>query len=167
MNKQEYLNKLRRELYYLTKEELNKEIECYDKYFSNKSEKQVVESLGSPKELARKIYNKRGIDSSKLNKNFVSNVTESFVNLNSAFKNKKNDTKKMVIDILYMFIIIILVKFPFDLVKDIGFNYLEILTKNSTLELIWNLGFLILYTVVALSIFVILVRNFSKKYLVR
>lgn len=166
MNKIEYLNKLKSELCYLTKEELTKEIDCYDKYFSNKLESEVITSLGTPKELAKKIYIKRGIDPSKLKKNFINNISESFVNLNSAFKNKKNDTKLMVIDILYMFIILVLIKFPINLVRDIGFSYLDILTKNSTLELLWNLGFLIIYTIVAISVFVVLVRNFSKKYLV-
>lgn len=166
MNKIEYLNKLKSELYYLTKEELTKEIDCYDKYFSNKLESEVITSLGTPKELAKKIYIKRGIDPSKLKKNFINNISESFVNLNSAFKNKKNDTKLMVIDILYMFIILVLIKFPINLVRDIGFSYLDILTKNSTLELLWNLGFLVIYTIVGISVFVVLVRNFSKKYLV-
>ncbi len=167
MKKEEYLNKLKKELCYLTKEELKKEMNCYDKYFSTKKEDEAYKSLGSPKELARKIYLKRGIDSSKLKRNFISNVSEAFVNINNAFKDKNNDPKKMALDILYMFLIIIFIKFPVDLVKDIGASYLEILTKNSTLELIWNLGFLFIYTIVALSAFIILSRNFSKKYLVR
>lgn len=170
MNKEEYLRKLKVELSYLTSAELKKELECYEKFFEserghNVSVEKSIESLGSPKELAKKIYLKRGIDSTKLRKNIINNITDSIMGINSAFKSKKNDKKKMVIDLVYLFVLIILVKFPFDLIRDIGFSYLDILTPGSIYETIWEILFLVIYTITAICTFVVLARNFNKKYL--
>lgn len=171
MNKEEYLQKLRKELVYLTNEEMEKEINCYKKFFDNENEKKVnftmsLESLGTPKELSKKIYLKRGIDPTKLRKNILNNITESFLNILAAFKNPKNDKKKMIIDLVYTFLIIILIKLPFNLVRDVGYSYISFLTPGSTFETIWNLLFLLVYTVTALCAFIILARNFNKKYLI-
>ena len=171
MNKKEYLIKLEKELIYLTKKELKKELDCYNKFFDTESSKNIkfektIESLGQPKDLAKNIYLKRGIDSSKLKRNIFNSIIDAFVNIINAFKNDKNNKKKMSIDIIYMFLIIILLKLPFNLVRDIGYNYIFIATSNETIETIWYLIFLLLYTITALCMFIVLARNFSKKYLI-
>lgn len=169
MNKEDYLKKLEKELRFLTKEELNKEIDCYNKYFSGEEEKgisfnETVSSLGAPKELSKKIYLKRGIDPTKLKGNFVNNIITSIVNIINAFKNPNNSKKKMTIDLIYMFLLLILVKLPFNLVRDIGFDYIFLASKSPIIETLWYLLFLVLYTITAICIFIVLARGFNKKY---
>ena len=169
MNKEEYLKKLEKELRFLTKEEFNKEIDCYNKFFSSEEEKgitftETMNSLGTPKELSKKIYLKRGIDPTKLKGSFVNNIITSIVNIINAFKNPKNPKKKMIIDLIYMVLLIILVKLPFNLVRDIGFDYIFLASKSPLIETLWYLLFLILYTITAICIFIVLARGFNKKY---
>lgn len=170
MNKEEYLKRLEKELNFLTQEELTKEIECYKKFFNSEEEKKVefvdtINSLGTPKELSKKIYLKRGIDPSKLKRNFINSIITSVINIINAFKNPKNERKNMILDLIYMFLVIILVKLPFNLVRDIGYDYILIASKSILIENLWYLLFLVLYTITALCIFIVLARGFNKKYL--
>lgn len=170
MNKEEYLRKLSKELVFLTKDEYAKEIDCYKKYFDADHAKKIsiektIESLGSPKELSKKIYLKRGIDSSKLKRNFINNIINSVTDVVNAFKNKKNDKKKMIIDLIYIFLLIILIKLPFNLVRDIGLSYIKIITPGSIYDVLWSLLFLLIYTITSLCVFIVLIRNFGKKYI--
>lgn len=58
MNKQEYLNELRKNLKRLPEQEINDALEYYTEYLEEagpENEATVLEELGSPKELARKI----------------------------------------------------------------------------------------------------------------
>lgn len=159
------MSKLEKELMFLTKEELKKELDCYSKYFETGDANNIIESLGTPKELSKKIYLKRGIDPSKLSKNFINNIATSFTDIINAYKNKNNDSKKMTIDLIYILLILILIKLPFNLVRDISFDYISIISTNPIFEKLWYLLFLLLYTLTAISSFVVLVRNFSKKYI--
>ena len=71
----------------------------------------------------------------------------------------------MILDLIYMFLVIILVKLPFNLVRDIGYDYILIASKSTLIENLWYLLFLVLYTITALCIFIVLARGFNKKYL--
>ena len=70
----------------------------------------------------------------------------------------------MVIDIVYLVLLIILLKIPFDLVRDIGYEYIEMLSTNNLFYTLWNLAFLLIYTITIICAFVVLVRNFNNKY---
>ena len=148
---------LEKELKYLTKEAVQEEIRLNQ----NRLESKDI----NIKELANEIYLKRGIDISKLNRNVLSNLINDLSSIFSGFKDKDKSVKrKMIIDIVYSIILIILIKIPFDLVRDIGYEYIEMLSTNSVLFTIWNLSFLLLYTITALCTFVVLIKNFKNKY---
>ena len=149
------INELRKELKYLTKEAIELEIENN----KNKLEKNNV------KQIAKEIYVSRGLDVDKLNNNITSNLTNDISTFFNSFNGKDKITKrKMVFDIIYLIILIILLKIPFDLVRDVGYEFVEILTTNSTFKLLWDLAFLLLYTITAICTFRVLVKNFNNNY---
>ena len=55
-------------------------------------------------------------------------------------------------------------KIPFDLIRDIGYEYIELISNNSILITTWNLVFLLLYTITIICVAIVLIRNFNKKY---
>lgn len=68
------------------------------------------------------------------------------------FKPKDKSTKKsIIIDIIYMVLLIIFVKIPFDIMKDIGNEFIDILTNNLFSKL-WDLRFTLLYLIAVLSV---------------
>ena len=156
MEKEAY-KKLSRELKFLTEDEKKKELELYSSSLKDKNT--------NVKLIAKEIYAKRGIDYSKLNNgifNFFINSTYDLINL---FKNKDGKVKKqMIIEIIYTLLLLILIKVPFDLVRDIGYDYIKILSTNDIYYNIWNLAFLVLYTITMICVFVALLRNFINKY---
>ena len=70
----------------------------------------------------------------------------------------------MIIDIVYFVILLLLIKIPFDLVRDIGYEYLEMLSTNNTLYTLWNLAFLLIYTITLICTAIVLIKNFNSKY---
>lgn len=148
---------LLKELRYLEENTKNKEIELNRESLENENIK--------IKDLAKEIYLKRGIDISKLRGGFVGILTDEISEFSSLFYNKdKNLKNKMILDLIYMVILLVLIKVPFDLVRDIGLDYIEIITTKTLYFNIWSLAFLILYTITILCTFVVLIRNFNKKY---
>lgn len=155
--KEERIKKLEVELKYLLDEEKKKEIANH--------ETMIDTNNVSIKEIAKDIYAKRGIDYSKLNKGFFNNFVNTISDLSTVFKNKDSATKKkMIIEIIYIIILLLLIKIPFDLVKDIGYDYIEMLSTNGLYYNLWNLAFLLLYTVTIICTFIVLIRNFNNKY---
>ena len=153
--KKEEIKKLEKELKYLLKEERKKEIDKYS---------QANENMHA-KEIAKEIYRNRGIDYKKLNSNIFNNITDTLTTFGSLFKNKDSKIRnKMIFDLLYIVVILVLIKLPFDLVRDIGYNYLDILLDNSAIDLLWRLGFLILYTITLLCCLIFFIKNFNNKY---
>ncbi len=155
--KEENIKKLDKELRYLIKEERVKEINNYDLVLTN--DKPDI------KKIAQEIYLRRGIDYKKLNKGIFNNLMETITEFGTLFKSKKSDVKgKMIRDIFIMVLLLVLLKIPFDFVRDIGFDYIDVLTTNNTFYTIWNLAFLVLYTIVFVCTFIVLIRNFNNKY---
>ena len=149
--------RLEKELKFLTKEALLEELESHKEI--------LLQEKINIKQIADNIYQKRGIDIKKLNRNLTSNLINDLTNAFAGFKNKdKTIKRKMIIDIIYLVLLIILVKIPFDLVRDIGYEYIEMLSTNNLYYTLWNLAFLILYTITAICTFIVLVRNFNNKY---
>ena len=146
---------LEKELKYLTKDAIKEEIAM------NKSrlEKENV------REVANDIYLNRGLDITKLKRNITSNLINDLGIAFSGFKEKDKTTKKnMIIDIVYFVILLLLIKIPFDLVRDIGYEYLEMLSTNNTLYTLWNLAFLLIYTITLICTAIVLIKNFNSKY---
>ena len=130
------IKKLEKELKYLTKDVIKEEIEKNKNRLENEDAKII----------ANDIYLKRGHDITKLKRNITSNLINDFSSAFSDFKNKDKDTKKrMIIDIIYFVLLLLLLKIPFDLIRDIGYEYIELISNNSILITTWNLVFLLLY----------------------
>ncbi len=155
--KDEKLKKLEKELRYLVIDERKKELDAY----SN-----IIEGNVKVEDLAKEIYLKRGIDYNAIKKDgLFNNLGATVSEFGSLFKNKTGDTKKkMIFEIIYMVVLVVLLKVPFDLVRDVGYDYIELLTTNDLLYTLWNLAFLLLYTIVLICTLIYLIRNFNKKY---
>ena len=155
--KEKRVKELKNELNVLLKEEVEKELILND----SKLEDEKI----SVKDIAKDIYLKRGIDVSKLNKGLINNLIDNISELFNLFKNKDKKTKnKMYLEIVYIVLLLILMKIPFDLVIDIGYEYLELITTNSLFYTLWNFAFLLLYTITLICSVIVLIRNFNKKY---
>ena len=149
------IKKLEKELKYLTKDVIKEEIEKNKNRLENEDAKII----------ANDIYLNRGLDITKLKRNITSNLINDFSSAFSDFKNKDKDTKKrMIIDIIYFVLLLLLLKIPFDLIRDIGYEYIELISNNSILITTWNLVFLLLYTITIICVAIVLIRNFNKKY---
>lgn len=150
------IKELEKELQYLTdkakEEEINK----------NKSRLDQEEI----KDIVNDIYLSRGLDINKLKGNISNNVFNDLVVVLNGFRNKDKVTKKnMVIDIIFFILILILIKIPFDLVRDVGYEYVELISTNNTLYTLWNLSFLLIYTITLICVAIVLIKNFNNKYL--
>lgn len=155
--KEKKVKELKNELNVLLKEEVEKELILND----SKLEDEKI----SVKDIAKDIYLKRGIDVSKLNKGLINNLIDNISELFNLFKNKDKKTKnKMYLEIVYIVLLLILMKIPFDLVRDIGYEYIELITTNSLFYTLWNFAFLLLYTITLICSVIVLIRNFNKKY---
>ncbi len=155
--KEENIKKLNKELQFLLEEERKKEIARYDVALNDEK--------ANIKNIANAIYQSRGIDYKKLNKGIFNNIMDTINDLRNVFVGKDSKTKKkMIWEIVYTILILILLKLPFDLVRDIGYNYIEILTTNHLFEKIWELAFLLMYTITFICAFIVLIRNFNQKY---
>ena len=147
---------LEKELKYLTKEAKTYELNNYANILNESSD---------VKKIAEEIYLKRGLDIKQINRGIFNNFGNELSKFFDSFKNKEKSVKRnMILDIIYLVLIIIFIKVPFELVKDIGYEYIEVITTNELFFTIWNLVFLLLYTLTALATFIILVRNYNNKY---
>lgn len=151
--KEERIKKLRKELIYLVEPEIDKEINANILNLENDNV--------DIKKIAKEIYLKRGVDITKIKHSFIDDLND----LTYLFKNKdKNIKKKMYIEIFYIIILIVLMKIPIDLVRDIGYEYIEMLSSELIYYNLWNLAFLIIYTVIVICALIIFIRNFNSKY---
>ena len=155
--KEKNIKNLENELRYLTNEVKMADIEKYNNVLAN--DKVDI------KKIAEEIYLSHGINYAKLNKGFFNNLIETITEFGSLFKNKTGNIKgKMFLEMLCMVLILVFLKVPFDFVRDLGFDYIELLTNNNVLYVIWNLVFLFLYTIVFICTLVVLMCNFNSKY---
>ncbi len=154
--KENKINKLRSELKYLVEEERENEIK--------KISKKIDENT-DVKKIAQEIYLERGLDYHKLNTNIFLRLINEITNVVEVFKNKNGkDKRKMILEIVYIILLLILIKIPFNLVCDIGLEYINVISNNKALNYIWNLAFLLLYTITIICTLIVLLRNFINKY---
>ena len=154
--KEENIKALRKELEYLLPEQVTKELVYYDNKLTGKI---------NVKDIAKEIYLRRGIDYKKLKKGFFNNLIETISEFSNSFKGKEKETKKkMIIDLIIYLLLLIFIKAPFDLIRDISYDYIAFLSTNDTYFILWHLLFLVLYTIVMLCTLIVLLRNFNKKY---
>ena len=132
MNKEQFIEKLRKKLNILEKKELDDIIEEYEGYIEEKkstgmSEEEAVKSLGDINEITRDL-----LEAYKINENYdkkETNTIENFINglvdgiesfIDSFQGRTFKDILKMFIQILFLCLIIAICKIPFSIIKDIG-----------------------------------------------
>ena len=132
MNKEQFIEKLRKKLNILEKKELDDIIEEYEGYLEEKkstgmSEEEAVKSLGDINEITRDL-----LEAYKINENYdkkETNTIENFINglvdgiesfIDSFQGRTFKDILKMFIQILFLCLIIAICKIPFSIIKDIG-----------------------------------------------
>ncbi len=94
--------------------------------------------------------------------NKIKNTINEYINI---FKNRDMKvTSKMILELLFDLLIVLLIKIPFDLIKNIGYDFIKVLSTNNLYDKLWNYGFLILYTITAICTLIIFLRNFKSKY---
>ncbi|MBE6157024.1 MAG: hypothetical protein E7161_04715 [Firmicutes bacterium] len=155
--KEKRIKELKQELKYLVDTEIKKEIE--------ENIMKLEDSTINIKDLAREIYLKRGLDITKFKIGVIDGLINIIGEMVNLFKNRDKDIKKkMVLEIIYIAIILVLIKIPFDLVRDIGYEYIELLSTNILYYNLWNLAFLLIYTITIICTFIVFIRNFNNKY---
>ncbi len=155
--KDEKVKKLKEELKYLLDAEIDVEIQ------KNKAKLEIADV--DIKALAREIYNQRGLDVTKLKSGFLENLTMTITDLTNIFKDKdKNIKKKMVIDLILNILLLLLLKIPFDFVRDIGADYISAIANNQVVYNVWSLAFLLIYTLTLICTFIVLIKGFNRKY---
>lgn len=155
--KDEKVKKLKEELKYLLDAEIDVEIQ------KNKAKLEIADV--DIKALAREIYNQRGLDATKLKSGFLENLTMTITDLTNIFKDKdKNIKKKMVIDLILNILLLLLLKIPFDFVRDIGADYISAIANNQVVYNVWSLAFLLIYTLTLICTFIVLIKGFNRKY---
>ncbi len=150
-------------------EKLFKELKYLKNDIRNSEMESAKEKLDNPKipikEIAIEVYDRRGIDYNKLEKGSFNNIETLVSDFSNSFKGKdKKTTRKMILELIYILLIVVLLKIPFDLVNDIGYEYIEILSTKQLYYNLWNIGFLILYTITFIATAIVLLRNFNEKY---
>lgn len=150
------IKKLEKELKYLTKDAIIEEV--------NKNKDRLVKE--DVRVIANDIYLSRGLDITKLKRNVTSNLISDLGLVFNNFKNKDKKIKNsMIIDIVFDILLLILLKIPFDLVRDLGYEYFDILALNETYYILYNLGCLLLYTVVLICTTIVVIKYFNNKYI--
>lgn len=150
------LKKFKSELKYLNDDNREKE---YNKYKNKiKNDEDVIN-------YAKEIYESRGIEYKYLSNNIFNKLLYEIKETISKYKvDNKKKKRAMFWDITFMIILLVLIKIPFNLVRDISYDYILIVYKGYLLYYVWRLLFLLVYTIVMICVAIILLRNFNDKY---
>lgn len=135
MNKEQFIEKLRKKLRILEKKELEDILEEYEGYIEEKkstgmSEEEAVKSLGDINEITKDL-----LEAYKINENydkketnniekFINGLVEGIENFIDSFQEKTfKDFLKMFIQVLFLCLIIAICKMPFSIIKEIGSSF--------------------------------------------
>ena len=160
MNRKEFLKKLRKELSFLTKKELEKEVLYYINQIdsSNESDIEVIKSFGSMDKIVKEVCKRQGIDEKKVKEekqNWFVNFYNDLIGLSNILKNSNGQKRmKLIVDILLLIVITCVLKVPFIFIRDLGDRLTEALFKsNVTILAIWGLVIEFVYVIIALTFF--------------
>ncbi len=165
MNKQEFLNKLRKKLEVLEDKEIEDIISEYEGYIEEKAsrgltEEEAVKELGDFNEIVSDLlaaYKVKQKESNVLNR-FINKISSGFNYILNELSNKSGkDILKFVIEICLIIFLILIFKIPFLIIKDLGWNIFNGLTSP-----ISNIFYGIWSFIVELSYFILAVILFIK-----
>ena len=165
MNKQEFLNKLRKKLEVLEDKKIEDIISEYEGYIEEKAsrgltEEEAVKELGDFNEIVSDLlaaYKVKQKESNVLNR-FINKISSGFNYILNELSNKSGkDILKFVIEICLIIFLILIFKIPFLIIKDLGWNIFNGLTSP-----ISNIFYGIWSFIVELSYFILAVILFIK-----
>lgn len=166
MNRKEFLRALRKNLSFLTKEEMEKEILIYINKIdgSKESDANVIKSFGSMEDIVKEICVKHDLNYKTIRKgkdSWLKKFYNELIELSTILK--KSDGKKRIrilLDVLLLIVIACILKIPFIFIRDLGDRLFEIFSNNDIRVLaIWGLSIEIFYVIIALTFFI---RTFRK-----
>ena len=175
MNKEEFLNKLRRELDVLEDSEIDDIISEYEGYIEEKvsrglTEEEAVKELGDFKEIVEDLkaaYKVKQKDSNYVNR-FISKISLGFDYILNELSNKSaKDIIKFIVEICLILFLIFIFKIPFLLIKDLGWNIFSGLSipLRDTFYGIWSFIFELSYFILAVILFIkIIERRYFKGF---
>ncbi len=165
MNRNTFLKSLRKNLSFLEKEELEKEVLYYiNKIDSSKEpDEEIIKSFGSMESIVKEVSKKHGLNYKTIDKkeNWFKTFYNDLVDLSTILKNSDGKKRtKILLDLLLLVVITCVLKIPFIFVRDLGDRLVEIILNNNiTILAVWGFVIEILYVIVALSFFI---KTFEK-----
>lgn len=180
MNKQEFLNKLRKKIDILEESEVEDILKEYSGFIEEKmsqgsTEEEAIKSLGNIDELASELLSAYKIKKPQEKKNdILNNFIEEFVaiieNIIEFFSTKDfKEIVRFILEMLCIFIIIALCRLPFELIaqvcKNIIYNISSSLGSPIPFHIIGNLGKAFLEICYVLFAIILFIKIFEKRYL--
>lgn len=175
MNKEKFLESLRKKLSILEESEIEDIITEYEGYIEEKikkgsSEEEAVASMGNVDELARELLSAYKIkDPNEKNHDGINNLVDSFINIFdriiSVFAHKSfHEIVKFIIELVCIFLIIAICKIPFEIIEGMGRGIFSSLGSNAYHVLfgIWNFILEFAYLIFAVLLFI---KIFESRYL--
>lgn len=166
MNRKEFLKKLRKELSFLEKKELEKEMLEYINKIdsSNSSDIEVIKGFGSMEDIIKEVCKKHKLNYKQIKEEkqgWFKNFYNDLIDLSTILKNSDGKKRsKILLDILLLIVVTCVLKIPFIFLRDLGDRLIEaILKSNVTILAIWGLIIEIIYVIVALTFFI---KTFKK-----
>lgn len=164
MNKEEFLNKLRKRLDVLEDKEIEDIISEYEGYIEEKvnrglTEEEAVKELGDFNEIVSDLlaaYKVKEQESNVLNR-FINKVSSGFDYILNELSNKSGkDILKFVIEICLIIFLIMILKIPFLLIKDLGWHIFNGLASPiaDIFYGIWSFIVEISYFIIAIILFI-------------
>lgn len=166
MNRKEFLKKLRKELSFLEKKELEKEMLEYINKIdsSNSSDIEVIKGFGSMEDIIKEVCKKHKLNYKQIKEEkqgWFKNFYNDLIDLSTILKNSDGKKRsKILLDILLLIVVTCVLKIPFIFLRDLGDRLIEaILKSNVTILAIWGLIIEIIYVIVTLTFFI---KTFKK-----
>ncbi len=161
MNRKEFLKSLRKELAFLEKEELEKEVLYYiNKIDSTKeSDFEIIKTFGTMEDITKEVCKRHGLNYKTIKEekqNWFKNFYTNLIELSTILKNSDGKKRsKIILDILLLIVVTCVLKIPFIFIRDLGDRAIEtILESNITILALWGLMIEIVYVVIALTFFI-------------
>lgn len=180
MNKEEFLNKLRKKIEILEESEVEDIIEEYSGFIDEKvnqgsTEEEAVKSMGNINELARELLSAYKIkNTEQKNGDVLNNFIDEFLRIVEAiiniFANKSfKEIIRFIIEIICIFVIIAICKIPFWIIKLMGGEILSelsnIIGSYEIYHFITNIGNFFLEMCYLIFAVILFIKLFQKKFL--
>lgn len=175
MNKEKFLESLRKKLSILEESEIEDIITEYKGYIEEKikkgtSEEEAVASMGNIDELARELLSAYKIkEPNEKTHDGLNNLVDSFINIFdriiSVFAHKSfNEIVRFIIELVCIFLIIAICKIPFEIIEGMGRGIFSSFGSNlyHVLYGIWNFILEFAYLIFAVLLFI---KIFESRYM--